>query len=170
MNILKNIQYYSITYIQAYWHLLILSWLDCGPRYFLGKTRASKFKVVLYLYEQLLKIFFLMAMLNIWYTYTCKIIQIQNGINIRASGKKKTFNTGSFFSFFISIFWIWLHKADLIMSIFAQVSNVAHRPLVMNTHWKIININFFKKPIIICWSSLHFWSGLRSTLKWVCSI
>lgn len=88
MNILKNIQYYSITYIQAYWHLLILSWLDCGPRYFLGKTRASKFKVVLYLYEQLLKIFFLMAMLNIWYTYTCKIIQIQNGINIRASGKK----------------------------------------------------------------------------------
>lgn len=88
MNILKNIQYYSITYIQAYWHLLILSWLDCGPRYFFGKTRASEFKVVLYLYEQLLKIFFSMAMLNIWYTYICKIIQIQNGINIRASGKK----------------------------------------------------------------------------------
>lgn len=47
--------------------------------------------------------------------------------NVRISGKKK--NVNIFYSRSI-LFCIFLHKADFIMNIVAQVSDLAHGPLV----------------------------------------
>lgn len=70
-------------------------------------------------------------MLIIWYNY--EIIQLQKGLNIRTSGEiMKILNSGSLVRFrcFDIFFMISLKKTDFIMSLVAQVSNVAQGPLV----------------------------------------
>lgn len=82
------------------------------------------------------------AMLNMWYTY--EIIQLQNAISIRTSREKQLKK------FYYKIYFVILCPDNFIKLIllFAQVSNVSHWPLVMNTHWKIVGYNTFAKETV----------------------
>lgn len=110
--------------------LLIFNWLDPGQC--LGHTKGLK---VLCRFIAIC----LRYLIWLWNHHVQKWLNVQHEITWREIWK---FSIQDLFYYIVLIFCIGLHKADFIMSIVAQVSDVAHESL-FNDLTKIIEPLFF---------------------------
>lgn len=73
-------------------------------------------------------IFLKTAMLNIRYDY--KIILLEQGLNFKKLGYPREIIFYLYRIYNYYILYLWFHEADYIIPIVAQMSDVAHGPIV----------------------------------------